>query len=695
MRITQDRSGKRKTDSATSLSDAPDDTAIYVFDNFQLDPVHRVLTACGEEVDLPRRVFQLLYLLVQRPGELLAKEDLLDSIWSDSFVEEANLNVAVSTLRRALKEDPHDRRYIRTVAGRGYRFIADVRQVREQLPASKAPGGFHAMDPDREVYALSQSSTDPSSARMADFAPSSMAPRSSAPEAVSQPLRQLRREIWGWPFILVAAGLMAGLGLSGWRMLGAREPIQTLAVLPVTISGASGTTSGAGAPDEFALLGVTDALVSRLSREMIVRPTSSVLKYSEAGAVNPVSAGREQGADALLTGALDRSAGHTSLKLRLIRVRDGLTLWQDTFRAGPNNLIALQQSAGNAAARELDNLGATSKLGAVRSASSTEEADLHVNETAYQLYLRGRYFWNWRTVEGLRKSAEYFRKAIDADPGYAPAYAGLADSYALMASFSVEPGSRANADARSAAFSAIHLSPTLAEPYASLGMIYFFTDWNLREAERQFEISIRLNPNYAMAHHWYALDLAAMGRFPQALYEIRLAHRLDPLSLIIGTNLGWIEYLARDYPDAQRDLYRVLELDPDFTRARTRLGMVEIATGDSRLAVTNLTRALALSGDKDPWVEGLLGDAEALDGNNETAGRTLADIRKRETTQYVPPTSRALVLMALRRKSEAIDALKEAIADHSTSMVYARVDPSFDPLRSDPRFQQLIEAIKP
>jgi tetratricopeptide (TPR) repeat protein len=297
-------------------------------------------------------------------------------------------------------------------------------------------------------------------------------------------------------------------------------------------------------------------------------------------------------------------------------------------------------------------------------------------------------------VDGLHKSADYFRQSIDANPNYAPAYAGLADSYALLASFSVEPGSSANADARSAALSAIHLDPTLAEPHASLGMIYFFTDWNLEAAEREFEQAIRLNPNYATAHHWYALDLAAEGRSAQALYEIHRAQKLDPQSLIIGTNVGWIEYLARDYTSATRDLNRVLEMDPDFVRARTRLGMVEMATGDNNAAVADLTRALALSGDEDPWVAGLLGDAEAREGNRTAAEEQLADLGKRSGSQYVPPISRALILIGLDRRQEALAALGQAVDDHSTSMVYASVDPSLDDLRSDTRFVALLTRMK-
>jgi DNA-binding winged helix-turn-helix (wHTH) protein/Tfp pilus assembly protein PilF/TolB-like protein len=701
MQTMQDRSGRRNMGSATSASGALASAVIYAFDNFQLNSGHRRLTAGGVEIDLPRRVFHLLYLLVQRPGELLTKEELLGAIWADAFVEEANLNVAISMLRRTLNDDPHNRRYIQTVPGRGYRFIADVRKWQEQ-PAATAIASAPQDYPEPEVQTPStQPPMDPSIAGQTNLSYSrSLSDHTSAPQASMSeihPAHRPRGAVRGWSFTLIAAGLVAAVSLGGWRLFGAGEPIRTLAVLPLTVDNASGNKWRGGSPDEFLLLGITDALISRLSGELVVRPTSSVLKYSQAGMVNPVSAGRDQEADAVLTGVLDGDPGRTNLKLRLIRVRDGVTLWQDTFHGASNDLFALQQSAGDVAARELTSLGATWKpsRGVARSGPSADSATLHVNESAYQLYLRGRYFWNWRTVEGLRKSADYFRKAIAADPNYAPAYAGLADSYALMASFSVEPGSAANADARSAAFSAIHLSPTLAEPHASLGMIYFYIDWNLTAAEREFEVSIRLNPNYAMAHHWYALDLAAMGRFPQALYEIRLAQKLDPLSLVIGTNLGWIEYLARDYSAAQRDLYRVLELDPDFMRARTRLGMVEIGTGDYRSAVANLTRALALSGDKDPRVEGLLGDAEALAGNSDAAQRTLADLHKRGKTQYVPPTSYALVLMAMGRKPEALAALAEAVDDRSTSMVYARVDPSFDPLRSDRRFQQLLSGIKP
>jgi DNA-binding winged helix-turn-helix (wHTH) protein/Tfp pilus assembly protein PilF/TolB-like protein len=662
---------------------ASSQTVVYEFESFQLDAANRLLTCAGKEVAVPGRAFDALLMLVRRPNELLTKEELLDSVWGGSFVEESNLTVAISTLRRALNEDPHDRRYIQTVARRGYRFIAEVREVQ------KAPRAAVV------TVAVASAGVEPVVDAMEPRDRAATATEAAAGEHV------VSRKAGLWPLGLLAVGLLIALVAGVWFLLKPRQPIHTLAVLPFTMSGGASGVVGAGSAkgldsSEVVLLGMTDGLISRLDGELVVRPTGSVLRYSEPGPVDPVAAGREQGVDAVLAGELESTAGGHALKLRLIRVRDGLTLWQDSFMAGSNDLSQLEQDAGNAAAKELHKLGAANiAASAVAAKPAANAAMTRANDPAYQLYLRGRYFWNRRTVDGLHKSTEYFRQSIAADPNYALAYAGLADSYALLASFSVEPGSSANADARSAALSAIQLDPTLAEPHASLGMIYFFTDWNLTAAEREFERAIQLNPNYATAHHWYALDLAAMGRFPQAMYEIHLAQKLDPLSLIIGTNVGWIEYLGRDYANATHDLHRVLELDPNFVRARTRLGMVEMATGDNAAAVADLTQALALSGDEDPWVQGLLGDAQARAGNQAAAERALAELRKRSSSQYVPPISRGLVLLGLGRQAEAVAELAQAVEDHSTSMVYARVDPSLDSLRKDPAFERLLTPIKP
>ena len=683
--------------------DAARQGAVYEFEEFRLDPANRLLCRNGKEVVLPGRGFDVLLMLVRRPRALLTKEELLASIWNGSFVEEANLTVAISTVRRALQEDPHQRRYIQTVARRGYRFVAEVRAIRNQDEenvawAAAASGGESATVESPAVGELRTRHSSVAGDEAADapqpgvVQPSpvsenaglvedlAVVSRTHGAAEASRPRKPLL------PTALIV-GLLIALAVGFGVVLKPGQPIRTLAVLPFTMSGSDGSA------EEYVLLGLTDALITRLEGVLVVRPTSSVLLYSEGTQVDAVAAGRTQGVDAVLTGVLEKGVAGTSLRLHLIRVQDGFTLWQDSFHAGPGDLPQLEQDAGEAAAKALGRLSPGRAPGS-RITPVKETVSQRANDPAYQLYLRGRYFWNRRTVDGLRKSVECFRQAIGADPNYAPAYAGLADSYALLASFSVEPGRSADADARSAALSAIHLDPTLAEPHASLGMIYFFTDWNLRAAQTEFERAIALDPNYATAHHWYALDLAAMGLEAQALYEIRLAQKLDPLSLIIGTNVGWIEYLGHDYADARRDLNRVLELDPNFVRARTRLGMVELTTGDNSSAIRDLTQALALSGDEDPWVEGLLGDAQARSGDRAGAQRTLAKLRARSAKEYVPPISRALVLLALGEKDQAIVALGQAVEDHSTAMVYARVDPLLDSVRGDAGFEGLLRPIR-
>jgi DNA-binding winged helix-turn-helix (wHTH) protein/Flp pilus assembly protein TadD/TolB-like protein len=643
----------------------PQNHLVYEFASFHLDPANRQLCFEGKDVPLPGRAFDALLLLVSRPGKLVTKEEMLSTVWQDSFVEEANLTVAISTLRRALNEDPHDRRYIQTVARRGYRFIAEVREF-EPAPRPTAP---------RHAGSLATPLAE--AAQIADASATKQRQGSTA-----------RRWMAATVLLLFASALAAG----SWFLLKPHSPIRSLAVLPFAHESSQGAASqvspASASSDEVVLLGISDGIISQLNSQLVVRPTSSVLRYSMGGTVDAVAAGREQDVDAVLTGVFDTSAKDATLHLRLVRVRDGLVLWQNQFSGAITNLPVLEKAAAQSVVSELRHLGAIS-------APAPVAAPVPTNDAAYQFYLRGRYFWNRRTVDGLHKSADYFKQSIAANPNYAPAYAGLADSYALLASFSVEPGSAANADARSAALSAIQLDPTLAEPHASLGMIYFFTDWNLSTAEREFERSIQLNPNYATAHHWYALDLAAMGRFPQALYEIHIAQKLDPLSLIIGTNVGWIEYLSHDNTAAMVALNRVLELDPHFARAHTRLGMVQMADGDNAAAVASLTAALADdSGDPDPYVQGLLGDAEARAGDRAEATRILAQLSANSTVRYVPPISRALVLTGLGRNTEAIAALSQAVDDHSTSMVYARVDPSLDSLRTESAFQNLVARTK-
>jgi DNA-binding winged helix-turn-helix (wHTH) protein/TolB-like protein/Tfp pilus assembly protein PilF len=611
---------------------------VYKFGDFRLDEANRLLTRDGEEIGLPARSFDSLLMLVRRHGQLVTKAEMMDAVWAKSFVEESNLTVAISTLRRALNEDPNDRKYIQTVSGRGYRFIGQV--------VVEEPGA--------EALVVEPGVTP-----------------SVAAEIPSATIYRERRGVWAAVAVVLILGLVGGW--FWWRTMRPAVRLHSIAILPVT----------GKSVDDYVLLGLTDTLISRVEGTVEVRPMSSVLKYSAAPA-DTATVGREQNADGVVTSSVAQDSNGTRLTMQLVRATDGKTLWSDSFSDAGRNMARLQIAAGNALDAELVKV-------ADHAAAAKMPAKAAVNDQAYQLYLRGRYCWNRRTEEGLRQSIDYFRQSIAADPNYALAYAGLADSYALLASFSVESGRAAIPDARAAALSAIQLDPTLAEPHASLGMIYFFTDWNGPAAEGEFERAIALNPNYATAHHWYALDLAAMGRFPQALYEIRRAQALDPLSLIIDTNVGWIEYLSHDYDAALADYKKVLELDPSFVRALTRRGIVEIRKGDAGAAVVDLTSAARLSGD--PYILGLLGQAQAASGATAAAEKTRTQLEEMAKTKYVPPFALALVDMGLGRKPEAIKELGQAVGDRSTSMVYAKIDPSLDALRGDAEFQQVIASM--
>lgn len=599
---------------------------------------------------LPARAFDSLLFLVENAGRLVTKNELLDAVWANAFVEESNLTVAISTLRRALGEDPQDRKYIQTISGRGYRFIASVEVV-------EPPQRILEQEPVVPEAAASLPETVPP-APVKDAAPSSAS--------------SSHRLLW-----TMTAALVLVLALAVWGLRRHEEHslrIHSLAILPITGKGV----------DDYILLGLTDSLIGEVGSEVAVRPMSSVFHYSAAPA-DPAKVGREQGADAVVLGSLHQGGDNTVVDLTLYRTSTGKALWSQSFTEKSADTQRLQQSMTRSLSAEI----ARFVDGGKPAAQPPKPA---VNEQAYQLYLRGRYFWNRRTDDALHHSIESYRQAIAIDPNYAPAYAGLADSYALLASFSVESGRAATPDARSAALSAIQLDPTLAEPHASLGMIYFFTDWDGPAAETEFERSISLNPNYATAHHWYALDLAAMGRFHEARYEIRRAQSLDPLSLIIGTNVGWIDYLNHDYDGAIAAYRKVLELDPTFARALTRLGIAEIRKGDYAAAVNDLTSADKLS--NDPYITGLLGQALALSGHTAQAQKILQDLKKRSVTKYVPPFSFALIYMGLAQRDAALAALKEAIDDRSTPMVYAKIDPSLDEFRKDAAFQKLISGMK-
>ena len=617
---------------------------VYELGPFRIDAHDRLLLREGRPVPLTAKAFDTLLVLVRRGGHLVEKAELMKAVWGDCFVEDGNLAVTVSMLRKALGDEGEERRYIQTVAKRGYRLIEAVHQV----PDTAAP---------------------PLPTAAVENLPAVPAKR----RGMLTPLKIA---------VLVAVTLA---GTAAWMRLhnarGAVPQIRSLAVLPFR------TLTPASDSRDYLGLGMADALITKLGSTglIIVRPTSAVMKYASASP-DPLAAGREQKVDAVLDGHIQSLPGSLRVTVQLLRVEDGASLWADTFEENPERVFALEDAVAERIAGSMF-IGLSGEQKRRMERQQTEDAN------AYQLYLRGRYFWNKRTKEGLQRSISYYDQAVVQDPKYALAYAGLADSYGLLGSYGVESASQSDPRAKAAAVKALQLDDSLAEAHSSLGMIYFFDEWNWPLAEHEFQQAIALNPNYSIAHTWYGLNLAALGRFDEAVTQVRRAQALDPLSLIVDTDVGRILYLSRQYDQAIEAYHKVVDLDPSFGRAHTRLGMAYAAKREYGPAEEEFKEALRLSG-PDPYLYGLLGYTRARAGNGESARQLLRELRERSRREYVPPFSMALICIGLNDRQAALDWLEKGYQDHSTLMVYAKTDPLLDPLRSEPRFAALLQRMK-
>jgi DNA-binding winged helix-turn-helix (wHTH) protein/tetratricopeptide (TPR) repeat protein/TolB-like protein len=649
---------------------------VFVFGEFVLDPAERTLMKDGAAIALPPRAFDLILMLVERAPHLVTKTAIMSNVWSQAFVEETNLAVAISLLRKQLgDDDPQNRRFIQTVPKLGYRFIAPVtllqvpEPVRQYEPIPTAGRVDFAVDAEEVGANDADESATPISERAAKV---------HATQSTPTPRRRSWMMLAGGALVLMisVAVLVTGIRLHNNASEG---PLRSVAVLPFRMDPSSDNRAYLG-------LGVATAINNRLTAtgRPLVPSAATVGRLPTATLQDSQQAGRELGVDGVVDGSIRFVGGQMNVTAELVRVSDGKQLWSTAF-SQPTQQV-------NDLADVLEEEVAVHTATPLLAVLGGPKEEVHnydtVNPAARESYLRGRFYWNRRTEESLHKGIDAFQEAISADPNYALAYSGLADSYVLLASYSGEPVRLANSSARSAALSAVHLDPTLAEPHASLAMIYFYADWDAPAAEQEFQRAIALEPNYATAHHWYALDLASMGRLDQSLYEIRKAEELDPLSPMIATNVGWVLYLQRHYPEAELAFHKVLEMDPNFVRVHTRLGITLMTEKKYKEAIAELQTSLKLA--NDPYTEGILADALAQSGDTVGARRIVARLEKESSQHYVPPFAIALGYIGLGQKDAALDWLQKAAADRTTSMVYMKVDPELDSLQQEPGFKKLL-----
>jgi DNA-binding winged helix-turn-helix (wHTH) protein/TolB-like protein/Flp pilus assembly protein TadD len=634
---------------------------LYSFDGFTLNLTSGCLLKEGREVKLRPKSFKVLEYLVENCGRLVSKEELIQAVWPDSFVTDNSLVKCLKEVRLALGDD--SQRIIKTMPRRGYIFVAEVRENEPDSTAfyEEQVEGF------RVVIQEEQQRDE------------------KAQGASKQALAALtaRRGLRANRAVIISALLLVALTATLFYFVitnKSDEPhslaqIKSIAVLPFK-------PLVSGSRNEPLELGLADSLIAKLSKikELTVRPTSAILKYSD-DEQDPVAIGQALKVDAVLESRIQQVGDRVRINSQLVSVKDGKPIWSFQCNQECADLFAAQDSISEDIVRALAlNLNSEERESLKKRYTESGEA--------YRFYLLGRFYWNKRTEEGMEKALQYFGQAIQADAGYALAYAGMADCYFTI---SLPPKERWT-EAKAAAVKALELDNTLAEAHTSLAYARMNYDWNWPGAESEFKRAIELNPNYATARHWYGEYLSAMGRHNDGIAETKRAVELEPTSLIINANLGRLLYYARLYDLAIKQLQETVAMDESFARTHRNLGWVYEQKGMSEEAVREFEKAITLSGGAAETVSSL-GHAYASSGEKTKAYQIINRLKQQSKQQYISPFNIAIIYAGLGEKDRAFKWLEHAYADRSLWMVFLEVDPRLDSLRSDPRFADLVRRV--
>jgi TolB-like protein/tetratricopeptide (TPR) repeat protein len=489
-----------------------------------------------------------------------------------------------------------------------------------------------------------------------------------------------------WIYVVVIAGAISvgvfflGRYTSSKQSRGAELPAKSVAVLPfINLS---------RDPDNaYFAAGIQDEIITRLAKitELKVISCTSTQRFKSAPDDLPAIA-KELGVANIMEGSVQRSADQVRVNVQLIKAENDAHLWADTFDRKLTDIFKIESEIAKTVAETLRAKLTGSEQHAI-AARPTE------NTEAYQLYLKGRFFWNKRTGENLKKAANYFNEAIGADPKYALAYVGLADAYVLMPFYSGGAPQDCYPKAKAAAKKALELDDTLAEAHTSLAYVLQTYDLDFDGSTREFQRAIELNPNYATAHHWYDIELLVpLGRFDEAIREAKRGLELDPLSLPINGALGRTYYFTRRYDEAIEQLRKTAEMDPGFYYAHWNLGSALAAKGAIDAAIEEYQKARTLN--DDPFVLGLLARAYGFSGNKAEAMKILDELAALSKQRYVSAYSFALVYLGLGDKEETLRWLEKSYQDRAgNDLAYIRVEPLLDPLRGDPRFEALVAKV--
>jgi len=622
------------------------------FHDFELDVGRYELRRQGRVLRLEKLPMELLLLLLGKNGEVVTREEIIDRIWGQKDVVvdvEAGINTAIRKIRQTLRDDPEHPRFLQTVVGRGYRFVAPITLVTDGRGAAT------------EIPA-------------AAFTAPAAAPQARAPS--------LRWVGMSGGAAVALLAMLIGLHVSGWRnpFQGTPPPqVRSLAVLPLE------NLSGDAAQDYFAD-GMTDGLITDLAklRPLRVISRSSVMRYKGARKPLPEIA-HELGVDAVVEGSVARSGNRVRITVQLIHAPTDRHLWAERYERDVSDVLALQSELSAAIARQIQ-VELAPRMPGTRASPGPVKPD------AYEAYLRGRFAWNKRTEVGLQESIEHFRRAIALDPTYAAAYSGMADAYTTLGYLSYLPPAESFPSAKAAAARALELDPALAEPHASLAYARLYYDWDWASAENEFRSAISLDPNYASAHHWHSVYLTAMGRADEAMRAIRRAKELDPLSLTISTDIGFQLYYAKRYDEAIQQLRSTLAMNSSFPLAHLWLGRAYQEKGMYSEALEAFNRAGSVLRDW-PVTLAAIGYVQAVAGQRQRAQDTLAHLKALSRSRYVTAYGVALVYAGLGDRERAFEWLDKGIEERTHWLVWLKLDPRWDGLRPDPRLAQLVRRV--
>ena len=595
----------------------------YEFGSYRLEPLTRRLLRNGEPVSLSPKAFDTLLALIERRDRVVDKAELMQLVWPDSFVEEANLSQTIFVLRKTLGESPTGKPFIDTVPRRGYRFAAEVREDIATPPV--------AAEPVRQRYAVS--------AMVAALA------------AVTA---------------LVFFGIWSVRRSAPVRM-------ESVVVLPF------GNLSGNG--QDYLAESLTDALITDLGQISGLRVISrtSAMTYTNTNKTVPQIA-RELNVDAVVEGTVQRLEGRVRLNLKLIQASSDRTIWAQTYERNVQTVLDLHNEIARDIARH-------TAVTLTPQETARLAAAAPVNPKVYEAYLKGRYFWNRRSEPDMRQAIAHFEEALRLDPGYAPAYSGLADSYALYGSYGWtlaegQPWSRAIA----AAEKALELDEQLADGHTSRARIALNYELDWAKAEKGYRRALELNPGYANAHHWYGYYLLLTGRLKEAEGEMRRALELDPLSPIINANIGMCFYVGRQYDAAMAHWQKALEMHRSYQLLHEYMTAAYVGKKMYREAVAELQKSLSPSG-AGPSQTAILAHIYGRMGRVEEARTLLSSV----LSLADPPSYYiALAYVGLGDKDNAFRWLDKTLEERAGPFNELNADPMFDPLRADPRFPTLL-----